>query len=113
MDLIQEIKSDIIDSNKSLSIALRKAKALASKLKNERLKEWVNNELNGYRQLEHDDIPEYRKFQAHNVGDFFGSFQSCLNILNGQFKILSPNVFFQDDLYNRFYIMNIGIFARL
>lgn len=48
MNLIQEIKSDIIDSKVSLSIALRRAKVLASILKNDKMKEWVNNELNGY-----------------------------------------------------------------
>lgn len=74
MELIKEIKSNIIDSNVSISTVLRKAKVLASILKNDKLKEWTNNELNGYYKIEDNMIPEYRKFHAENYGHFTGPF---------------------------------------
>lgn len=78
MSLIQELQDDILDSKTSLSSILRRAKVLASDLKNEEFKKWVDNELNGY-SGNNKEIPEYRKRTAYNFGHFFGSFGSEAN----------------------------------
>lgn len=76
MGLIKELRDDIVDSEKPLSGIMRKAKVLASMLKNEELKTWVDNELNGY--SSQDDIPEYRQSTNESYGYFAGPFGSAL-----------------------------------
>lgn len=74
MNLIQELQNDILDQKTSLSSILRKAKVLASILRNEDLKKWVDNELNGYQSNKKEEVPEYRQGRADSFGDFVGSF---------------------------------------
>jgi transposase InsO family protein len=52
------------DDKQSITILLRKCLILAGQLKNERLKTWVNQELNGYDSPE--TVPEYRKMPIYN-----------------------------------------------
>lgn len=65
--LVQELEQEAYDSKASLSNMLRKAKAVAVKLKLKQPLEWVESELNGYGPGE---VPEYRKIsgrlKAHN-----------------------------------------------
>lgn len=68
MDLIESLQTDILEQNTELSSILRKAKVLASKLNNLEIKTWVDLELNGYQNEE--ELPEYRKFSAFNMGTF-------------------------------------------
>jgi len=68
MDLIESLQNDILEQNTELSSILRKAKVLASKLNNIEIKTWVDLELNGYQNEE--ELPEYRKFFAVNMGIF-------------------------------------------
>jgi hypothetical protein len=58
---------------------LRKCLRLASELKIERLKMWANQELDGYEGCKVEEIPQYRKVQAHAYGSFAGSFNSWCN----------------------------------
>jgi hypothetical protein len=73
--LLDDIIRLAVDGEHSLPDLLRKCLLLAHELKNERLKEWANRELNGYKSGK-DDIPEYRVVNGHASGDFFGPFNS-------------------------------------
>lgn len=72
--LLDEIKTDLVNEKAKLTNTLRKAKILASQLQLDEFKDWIRFELEGY--SKYDDLPDYRKFKAHNVGTFSGSFQS-------------------------------------
>jgi hypothetical protein len=74
MELVNEIRDDILKEDVSLSVALRKAKVLASMLKDEEFKEWVNHELNGY--PTGSETPEYRVLPVQITGTFSGPFGS-------------------------------------
>jgi hypothetical protein len=67
--LLEDIKNDILDPSIALTSIMRKAKVLAYKLKNSALKDWVDQELNGY-QCRDTDLPPYRKFHTHSMGLF-------------------------------------------
>ncbi|MGV3599323.1 MAG: hypothetical protein ACO1PI_15785 [Bacteroidota bacterium] len=58
MGIIKELIDELSQSKTSLTEILMRTKVLAHKLKNEEMKEWVNNELDGYPPLA--DLPEYR-----------------------------------------------------
>lgn len=58
MSNIKEIQKDANDSNISVSTLLRKAKLIASELKQEDFLSWINKELSGYSAS--DKVPEYR-----------------------------------------------------
>lgn len=75
MNILKEIRDEIINDSVSLSSILRKARVLASLLKHKEFEKWVQSELNGYAQ---DDptLPEYRKLYAESIGDFSGPFGS-------------------------------------
>jgi hypothetical protein len=82
MKLLQEIKSELTDSNNNLSDILRKAKIIASLLKNTEVKSWVERELNGYYGVEKSLLPDYRVNRAQNYGHFSGPFGSGLRNAN-------------------------------
>jgi AbiTii len=68
--LLDEIVSLATDNKQPLSVLLRKCLILAHELKNERLKNWVSQELNGYTSVK--DLPEYRTMGAQARGNFMG-----------------------------------------
>jgi AbiTii len=70
MKLIDEIIEMASDGQRSLADALRKCLILAFELKNDKLKQWTERELNGFRK--DDPVPEYRKAALHSKGNFFG-----------------------------------------
>lgn len=72
MNLINDIRSDLVNESASLANTLRKAKILASEIGLPEFRQWVESELNGY--PERDSVPEYRRFQATNLGTLSGSF---------------------------------------
>ncbi len=72
--LLDDIIKTAIDGNQSLSMLLRKCLVLAHELRDERLKAWANQELNGYSTAE--NLPEYRIMRADAHGNFSGPFQS-------------------------------------
>lgn len=77
MSLFNEIQHDIL-SNIELSIILRKAKVLSYRLKNKDFKDWIENELNGYKEV--DLLPEYRKIFTVTNGNFANSFRVLKNV---------------------------------
>jgi len=72
MNLLDEIRSDLVNESASLANTLRKAKILASEIGLPEFREWVEFELNGY--PDRDSVPEYRRFQATNLGTLSGPF---------------------------------------
>jgi hypothetical protein len=70
MKLVDEIIEMASDGKRSLSDALRKCLVLAFELKNEKLKYWIEKELNGFNTG--DEIPDYRKALLHSKGNFSG-----------------------------------------
>lgn len=75
MDILKEIRNEIIDESVSISSILRKARVLASLLKDKNFEKWVLSELNGYDE-EDKDIPNYRILNVDSTGDFSGPFGS-------------------------------------
>lgn len=71
-DSLVAIQELILDSSTSISDILRRAKVLASQLKNQEFKNWVHNELNGY--PEGSDLPDYRFIHTPPLGKFTGPF---------------------------------------
>ena len=69
MNLLDEIRADLIDQSASLPNTLRKARVLAHELQSQELRDWVNSELNGYPNY---DVPEYRRFRLPVFGTFHG-----------------------------------------
>ena len=70
MKLLNEIIEAATDSKEPVTNTLRKCLILAFELKNEKLKVWVEGELNGFSR--DGDIPEYRKVHLHSKGNFQG-----------------------------------------
>jgi hypothetical protein len=68
--LLDDIINLAVDNKQSVSTLLRKCLVLAHQLKNERLKEWANEELNGYSSVE--KLPEYRTLAAGATETFVG-----------------------------------------
>jgi hypothetical protein len=77
--LIDDITHLAENDENPLPNLLRKCLRLASELKIERLKMWANQELDGYEGCKVEEIPQYRKVQAHAYGSFAGPFNSWSN----------------------------------
>ena len=75
--LVAQLQKEVVDSGVPISDILRKAKILASKLKNKEFKRWIDAELKGYDNT--DNLPDYRKFTPINLGTFAGSFGKVVN----------------------------------
>jgi AbiTii len=72
--LLDDIINLAVDGNQPLPDILRKCVLLGHDLKNERLKAWANQELNGY---ESDKgLPAYRIVPAEAKGNFVGPFHA-------------------------------------
>ncbi len=76
MSLLREIQDAAIDSNTDLAVLLRKCKVLAARLGSPEFKQWVENELSGYHDVE--SLPDYRVWRVNSKGHFSGPFQSGL-----------------------------------
>jgi AbiTii-like protein len=76
MKPIDEIIEIATDNKHDIPVLLRKCLVLAYTLKNDRLKEWVDRELNGYSDVE--ELPEYRKVGTVALGFFVGPFHSTI-----------------------------------
>jgi hypothetical protein len=72
--LLDDIIGLAIDGNQPLPDLLRKCLLLGHELKNERLKEWANQELTGYKTGR--GLPEYRIIPAQARGSFIGPFHA-------------------------------------
>ena len=78
MNLLDEIIDLAAGEQRSVATLLRKCLVLAHALRNDRLKVWAENELNGYAPTD-DGIPEYRKTAAPAKGIFMGGFGAQIN----------------------------------
>ena len=74
MNLLDDIRADLVNESASLSNTLRKAKILASQINLPEFKEWLDFELSGY--TDTSRVPNYRSLPATNRGTFSGSFGS-------------------------------------
>ena len=74
MNLLDDIRSDLVNESASLANTLRKAKILASEIGLPEFREWVEFELNGY--PDRKSVPDYRQVTPTNFGTFAGPFQS-------------------------------------
>lgn len=62
MTIIEHIIDELSDSEKSLTNPLLKTKVLATRIGNEELMKWVNDELSGYKE---NELPPYRLGKPH------------------------------------------------
>lgn len=69
--MIKKLIEDLATDKISLASGLTQAKIIASKIKNDTLKSWIQSELNGYQD---DQIPDYRVYSIQIKGDVVGSF---------------------------------------
>jgi AbiTii len=74
MKLLDEIVDLAVEGETSLPVLLRKCLVLSHRLKNERLKVWTENELDGY--PNDDALPDYRVTNTNSKGIFFGALGS-------------------------------------
>ncbi|WP_431993863.1 hypothetical protein [Sphingomicrobium aquimarinum] len=72
MSLLQQIQSDLLDTEKELAPILLKFKFLASRLNSSPLEKWIMYELEGY--PEGTDLPPYRIFEVVYRATFSGPF---------------------------------------
>ena len=75
--LLDDIINLAIDGSQPLPDILRKCLLLGHELKNQQLKDWANQELNGYRSGK--NVPEYRVIPALARGNFIGPFHAQYN----------------------------------
>ena len=75
--LVAQLQREVVNSGVPISDILRKAKILASQLKNKEFKRWIDAELKGYDNA--DNLPDYRKCRPINLGTFSGSFGKVAN----------------------------------
>src|SRR5580692_1192912 len=75
--LLDDIISLAVDGKQPLPDILRKCLLLGHELKNEQLKDWANQELNGYKSGK--NVPEYRIIPALARGNFIGPFHAQFN----------------------------------
>lgn len=72
MDILSEIQADLIDHDAILSDILRKAKVLAYQIESTNLKNWVNQELDGYKLR--SDLPDYRILKTSCFGKWTNNY---------------------------------------
>ncbi|TCU73555.1 hypothetical protein EDE08_104421 [Bradyrhizobium sp. R2.2-H] len=98
MPLLDDIITGAVTEHTPLPTLLRQCLVLAHQLKNEKLKAWVEQELNGYKDAE--ALPDYRVVGAAATGSFAGPFGNVLNnqplassILKEDFRHWAEKVF--------------------
>lgn len=74
MSLLRDIQDAAISSEIELSVVLRKCRVLSARLGNDEFKKWVEQELNGYKNIK--ELPDYRIFEVQSKGHFFGPYGS-------------------------------------
>ncbi len=71
-DIVERIQEEILNPEVALHTILLKAKLLAHHLKNDRFKQWVKYELDGYSDI--DKVPDYRIFYTPLLGYIFNGY---------------------------------------
>ena len=74
--LLKEIRNAAVDANVPIANVLRKCAVLGTQLKNNELRDWAFQELNGYGS--EAEVPDYRRVMAPLTGNLAGPFQSGL-----------------------------------
>jgi len=70
LSLLRDIQNSAIDEGSQVATLLRKCKVLAVRLGSKEFGRWVDNELNGYEDL--DELPPYRVLRVRSYGHFVG-----------------------------------------
>ena len=70
MSLLRDIQEASIDEQSQVATLLRRCKVLAARIGSEEFARWLDNELNGYENL--DQLPAYRVLNVRSYGDFVG-----------------------------------------
>ena len=70
--LLKDIRNAVLDTDAPIANVVRKCAVLGTQLKNNDLRDWALQELNGYDN--ENDVPEYRKIMAPLQGNFAGPF---------------------------------------
>jgi hypothetical protein len=109
MSLLNEIRDSAIDANINISVVLRKCKVLSIKLGNNFLKKWVDEELNGYKDV--DSLPDYRIFHVNSKGHFVGPAGSALK--NGDIPLVSIPEKFRKNLEKSFCMQPIAAYISI
>jgi hypothetical protein len=68
--LLQDIIDQAVDEKVPIGTLLRRCLVLEQKLKNEKFRQWLNWELDGY--FNSEEVPSYREFHCVNMGLFIG-----------------------------------------
>jgi hypothetical protein len=68
--LLQEIIDQAVDEKAPIGTLLRRCLVFEQKIKNEKFRQWLDWELDGY--SKNEDLPNYRKFRCVNKGIFLG-----------------------------------------
>lgn len=76
MNLVRQLRDDIVDDARPVSSVLRKAKILATRLDDPEMKQWLSLELNGY--PTGSGLPTYRRLYSALLGTFSGPFGSSV-----------------------------------
>lgn len=109
MSLLREIQDVAIDQNSDVLSLLRRCKVLATRLKNKEFSQWVDWELNGYKNTE--DLPDYRIITVHSKGHFSGVAGSGLR--NADIPLSCIDKKYKKHLEKSFFMQSIGSYLDL
>ena len=109
MTLLRDIQEAAIDSNVPITSLLRRCKVLAARLGSTEFKNWIDNELNGYRA--ETEVPQYRVIGVNSKGHFSGPFQSELNNADIPLSFIPEK--FRDDLRTAYLMEPIAALETL
>ena len=73
MDLLNDIRQDLLNESATLENTLRKARVLAHEVQSLELRQWVMSELDGY--LGDGSVPDYRRIPLPVSGTFLGPYR--------------------------------------
>lgn len=85
MSLLQAIQAAAIDPKTNITDLLRMCMILAARLKNEELRKWVQQELNGYKSSA--DLPAYRIVKSGSFGTFTDGYSTWKNMQISSFQV--------------------------
>jgi len=109
MSLLRDIQQAAVDPSVDVSYLLRKCKILAVRLKNPEFNKWVDQELNGYKDV--DSLPDYRVFRVHSKGYFSGPGGSGLK--NADIPLSCIEKKFRNQLEKSYCMQPIGAYTDL
>lgn len=90
MNLVRQLRDEIVDDAKPVSSVLRRAKILSARLDDPEMKRWLGYELNGYQDW--GELPAYRMLHSPLLGTFSGPFGSSVTGYSIPVSLLPENV---------------------